>query len=213
MLHTKALRQQLPHHRPRRQIQIQKVQGNLEKGDQKTKVTKPEMSATIQASDTRHLTGPQKILQQDPRIKATVDHTAKGGINKVSSHMNTNNETGAMTIVAQREEAVIVQGHQPQEPLPIRATKVAAIHTVKIGTIAQKENTVLTTEDNGIDQDITIKDAGITMMNEYLLACKFTKRNRHRHHSQISWWQTVFANAYTRCRGPAACGWMSSAWA
>ena len=161
MLHTKALRQQLPHHRPRRQIQIPKVQGNLERGDPKPKVIKPEMSAIIQASDTQNLTGPQKTPQQDHRINDTVDHSTKDGINKVSSHMNTNNETGAMTIVAQRAEAVIAHGHQPQEHLlPIRATKVAA----KLKT----ENTELTTTDNGTVQDIIIVVAGTKTEIEFL---------------------------------------------
>ena len=70
-----------------------------------------------------------------------------------------------MTIVAQRAEGTIDQGHQPREHLlPIRATKVAA----KLST----ENTELTTMDNGIVQDIIDTDAGMKTMTDFILACK-----------------------------------------
>ena len=74
--------------------------------------------------------------------------------------MNLQTVKGAMKIVAgpTRAEVTIDQGHQLQgHQLPIRATKVAAIQTVMKGTTTR-----------GVDQDITIKDAGITMTINFL---------------------------------------------
>ena len=190
MLLRSALRQQLPHrrHQHRRQLERQKTkdQANLTNDDPKIKVIKVETYATIQASDTRHNTGQQKTQQQNHQVTDTPIRQIKVGTNQANLPTNLQIAKGAMKIVADqiRAEVMIDQGHQQLgHLLPIRATKVAAIHTVTNGMITQKENMVLTMTDSGIlhhdletniaNQDTTKMDAGIIIRTEFpFTACR-----------------------------------------